>query len=329
MRELERALAETLREHAGGAPPDAGLLARVHRRSDRLHRRRQGLIASGGLLATAAAGALLLVAPWPGRPAAPSPAVVGPSTTTVATTTAPAITPPSTAAGSLRFVAGSLPALSLPLGLDPAIADGWDPAVVEVSGGAVQATYFPHDPDGDADLVLRRTPSRPPAPERAGAGASAVTVRGVGGQLYTVPDPGLRKLVLVWPEGGGWLSLQTDDTYSPARLRQFADGLTAQSLRPPNPVRFERIPLGLAPTRVIQSEVGFGPKLRIQVVGPQVPVSGGVVQRVGGTARVVVGFEDDERRLQVTVTPAGAVGDADLLVFAAGLRLTEDANPAP
>jgi hypothetical protein len=310
MDDLDRLLAETMRDAAERAPADDGLLTTVHRRSDRRHRQR---IATA-LAAVAAALAVGL------------PAVVATAGRT------PESAAPHGAA--VRLVAGwtapvfpyTLPASA---GLKGPVASMHDGDLI----GFFEASEQRHHADTTVTVSSTEPAFTGPAAE------TTVQVRGHVGTLRTVDVRPAKRLTLVWRESAGrWITLATDDTYVKQQVVGLADALSASPVPVLPPFRLDLTPGGFVTDTVDESTMNFraaAGEVRVvlrkhrplaaahQTVGSY-PAS---LTHDGSGVTLDVDVTDWEATLEVTVGRGVAMSDGDLVRFAAGIHILNRSNP--
>lgn len=354
MDDLDRLLAETMRDAAGRAPSEDGLLSTVHRRSGRLRRQRIATVlsAAAAVLAVSIPTVVVLAtrSPAPGPapaavPAVPAPPSASPSRSPSAPASAsvsPTLSsvPPahsSSAPGVVRLVAG-WKAPRFPYALAP--ADGMKAPVASMEDGDLIGFFEATELEHHADTTITVS-SREPASTGAG---TAMTVRGHAGTLHTVDVQPAKQLTLTWRESAGrWIRLATDDTYTPQQVVALADGMTAASVAVLPPFDLGLSPAGFATDTVTESTMSFrtsatAPKSetfttvlreRRQLTGPTVQAGRYRASLTHGAGGVTLDVDvtDWNATLEVTVGSALTISDADLLRFAAAVHILNRSNP--
>jgi hypothetical protein len=298
MDELDRLLAESMRDHAGDAPGDDGLLGSVHRRSARYRRQRIATVLSAAvvMLAVAVPAVLVLLSRAPEVAPAEDPLVAG----------------------------YTLPVFPYTL---PASA-GLRAPVASMRDGDLTAFFEAPEQVRHADTTITVSTRRP-----AQSGTpSAVTVRGHAGTLSTVDVAPAKQLTLVWPESAGrWIRLATDDTYTPQQVVHLADSLTPAAVPVLPPFRLDYSPAGLAVTTVTASRISFGTvevvlrkRRPLPAANTTVGANRADLTRTAGSATLTVDVPDWDATLQIRAT---GLGDADLLRFAAGVHILNRSDP--
>jgi hypothetical protein len=311
MDDLDRLLAETLRDAAERAPADDGLLATVHRRSDRRHRGRVAL--------SAVAAALAIVAVSLARIPESEPA---PSNETVVQLvdgwTAPAF--PYT-----------LPASA---GLTAPVASMSDGDLV----GFFEATEQRHHADTTVTVSSTKPSLSGPAAE------TPVLVRGHVGTLRTVDVRPAKQLTLFWRESAArWITLATDDTYGKQQVVGLADALSEGAVPVLPPFHLDLSPAGFVTDTVTESTMTFRTtagapdtdELKVvlrkrrplttanQTVGPY---QASLTRDASGIT-LDIDVTDWQATLEVTAGPGLTLDDAGLLRFAAGIHILNRSNP--
>jgi hypothetical protein len=341
MDDLDRLLAETMRDAAERAPGDGGLLATVHRRSGRRNRQRIAVTLSA-VAAALAVGVPAVVA------LATRTLSSGPLPATSAGRTAETGTRPGTSAG--RTARTGLPGTSP--GAVVRLADGWTaplfpytlPAsaglrapVASMDGGDLVGFFEAVEQLHHADTTVTVSATEPsftgPATE------TAVQVRGHAGTLRTVDVRPAKRLTLVWHESAArWITLATDDTYRKQQVVGLADALTPAEVPVLPPFDLDLTPGGFTTGTVTESTMAFtSPAGDVTVVlrkhrpltaadrtvGPY-PAA---LTRDGGGATLDVDVTDWDATLEVTVGPGLSMSDSDLLRFADGVHILDRSNP--
>jgi hypothetical protein len=345
MDDLDRLLAETMRDAAGRAPADDGLLSTVHRRSDRLRRQRIAttLSAAAAVLAVAVPTVLVLANRTPAVPppaavpaisASPSatpPATASPTSSPTPSKSSPP--PPTTPAVHLAtgWTAPTFPyALAASAGLKAPVASMNDGDLI----GFFEAAETQHHADTTVTVSRRKPPSS----------GTSVQVRGHTGTLRTVDVQPAKQLILTWQESPGhWIQLATDDTYTPPQVVALADGLTSASTAVLPPFQLDRSPAGFVTDTVTASTMTFrtsasAPDTEMvkTVLHKHRPLTGtnqkvgsyrALLTHAGGRVTLDVDVTDWNATLEVTVGSGLTMSDADLLRFAAGVHILNRSNP--
>jgi hypothetical protein len=317
MDDLDRLLAETMRDAAERAPADDGLLGKVHRRSDRRRRRRiaAGLSALAAVLAVGAPVAVVRMERTspPPSPAGPSPAVV--------------------------LVDGYEPP-AFPYTL-PADAGLRDP-VARVEGGRLVALFEATEQRHHADVTVTVSDREP---RFAGPGSdTSVRLRGHPGVLRTVDRQPAKQLTVWWRESPSrWIELATDDTYSQQQVLHLAGSLSAAVVPVLPPFRLDLSPAGFVTDTVTESTMSFrrgagapdSEELRVVLRKRRPPASSDLtvgryraqLTRRAGAATLDVDVTDWDATLEVTAGAGLAMTEDDLLRFAAGVHILNRSNP--
>jgi hypothetical protein len=310
MDDLDRLLAETLHRAAVYAPADDGLLATVHRRSDRRHRRRIAttLVAVAVALALAVPAMVRLERRTPENVVSVAPAVH-----LVAGWTAPVFPYTLPASAGLKAPVASM--------------DGGDLT------GFFEATEQRHHADTTVTVSSAEPSFTGPAAE------TTVEVRGQPGTLRTVDVQPAKQLTLFWREPDGrWITLATDDTYGKQQVVGLADDLAPASVPVRPPFRLDLNPAGFATDTVTESTMAFrAPAGEVRVVLRKHRPLVGADRTVGsypasltrGESGVTLDVDvtDWQATLEVTVDPGITISDGDLLRFAAGVHILNRSNP--
>lgn len=322
MDDLDRLLAETMRDAAQRAPSDDDLLDSVRRRSDR--RRRQRI--STGLSAVAAVLAvgiptLVLRTSATGPPSAHA-------------------TPTTPAAVAVRLADGYR-APTFPYTL-PAAA-GMRAPVASMDGGNLVAFFEATEQRHHADTTVTVSGRKP-----AFAGSATETpvqVRGHTGFLRTADVRPARQLTLYWRESAArWIRLATDDTYTPQQVVALADALSPASIAVLPPFRLDLGPAGFVADTVTESTMAFrtsataSDAYKVEVVlrkrrqlsrtNETVGAYEAALTHDAGGTTLDVDVTDWNATLEVTVGSGLTMSDADLLRFAAGVHILNRSNPA-
>jgi hypothetical protein len=354
MTDVDPLLRAALRRHADGAPPADGLLAAVHARSAGLRRRRRVAMVSAALAAVVALGTGTALATtiqhgvrvgWPpvgSNGNSTRPASTPPVTSTGPTSPSPSRTPIGDAhALRLDTPAYQVPTFPFRLGAD---APAMRSPVITMVRGELQAYYEAVDPEKDADVTLVTGARHPTFGIPAGPVTEvARSMRDHIGKLRNEAVSPAAQLTAYWQESANlWVQLRTDDTYTPDQLIKLVNGLVADSAQVAVPLRFDWAPKGLVPDTMTPSIVGFVPSTGTagaEVVtctlsrarslsGASVPVGSyhGVLRHDGGTT-LTVALTDWHITLTVRIASGYTMTDADLARFAAGIQVTERAEP--
>ncbi|GAB7039265.1 MULTISPECIES: hypothetical protein [Catenuloplanes] len=353
MDELDRLLAETMHDAAGRAPSDDNLLRGVHARSRVIRRRRTITTGVSAVVAVVAVGvpvvAVLAVRPEPVVPPAATAPAVPPSPTAAATTSPspsaapPSSSPPSSVAPPPESEAPAATAVTLTEGWTAPVfpyalpaADDRRAPVATMSGGDLIGFFETTDPEREADITVTVSGARP----SFGTPGTETTrqVRGRAGTLRTVDVQPARQLTLYWQESPNrWVTLTTDDTYTPDEVVEWAGALVEASIEVQPPFRLGLSPAGLTTTTVTKSRMIFtGPgdvslilRKRQQLTGADRTVNGyaAALTRDDAGARLTVDVRDWDATLEITVTGDLTVSDADLLRLGTGVQLLTRSDP--
>ncbi|MFI1990877.1 hypothetical protein [Actinoplanes sp. NPDC020271] len=351
MDDLNRMLAETLHDAADDAPSGSGLLGGVHERSRRYRRRRLVTVtAVSAAAAVVVAGipvvTMLVTRPQPVMPpvASPPAATAAPSaparSSAPAASNRPSVAPPSSAhssstANAVTLSAGwTAPVFPYTL---PA-TDGMSAPVASIDDGNLIAFFEATENRHHADVTITVSGHEPVFTTEASE--TPITVRGHAATLRTVDVAPAKQLTVYWKESPSrWIRLATDDTYTPAQVVALADAMTggAVAVLPP-------FDLGLSPdglrsdtvtaSRMIFTRPGGGEFATVLRKRQQLT---GVNQKVGGHDAVLTRRNDQvtlavdvpgwNATLQITVGGGLTVSDADLLRYAAGVRILNRSDP--
>jgi hypothetical protein len=319
MDDLDRLLAETMRDAAGRAPSDDDLLQTVHRRSDRRRRQRVSTVLTA-LAAVLAVGIPTLVAR--STTTGPPPAAATPET------------------GAVRLADGyTAPAFPYTLPANP----GMRAPVASMDGGELIAFFEATELRRHSDTTVTVS-SRKPA-FTGTATETPVEVRGHPGTLRTADGKPARQLTVYWRESPArWIRLATDDTYTPQQVVALAESLTPASITVLPPFRLDLSPAGFVTDTVTESTMSFRASATapdadlVQVVlrnrrrlsgadedvGPYQAV---LAHGAGGGVTLDVDVTDWNATLEVTVGSGLTMSDADVLRFAAGVHILNRSNP--
>ena len=346
MDDLDRLLAESMRDAEVRAPSDAGLLDAVHRRSDRHRRRRTaaGLSALAVVLAAGipAAAQLVTRSPAPAPPAGtvpvvsvPPPVSASPPPAAIRSTPPQSHAPKTPTAKGVHLAAGYTPP-AFPYTL-PAAAGLAAPVASMVDGNLV-AFFEATDPRTQSDTTVTVSSRRPSF--SGSATETPMRVRGHAGTLRTVAVQPADQLTLYCPESAGrWIQVATDNTYSPQQVAALAEGLTPAAVAVLPPFRLDLSPAGFVTETITESTMSFrAPNAgRITVVLRKRRLLPAADRKVGGYdaslthdgdgAVLRVDVTDWDATLEVTVGGGVALSDADLLRFAAGVHILNRSNP--
>ncbi|MDR7276872.1 hypothetical protein [Catenuloplanes atrovinosus] len=355
MDELDRLLAETMHTAAGRAPSDDGLLHTVHERSRRYHRRR--VITSLSAVAAVVAVGVPFVSVLATRPnselppAATAPAV--PPSRTASATPSPSPSPSVPSSAPPSSPASPARSADAPGATAVTLAEGWTaPAfpytlgdndnrnapVASMDGGDLIAFFETTDPERDADITVTVSAARP---SFGTAGSEAATrVRGRDGTLRTVDVQPARQLTLYWQESPSrWITLATDDTYTPEEVVAWADGLADAAIAVRAPFQLGLSPTGLTTETVTRSRMVFASPGTggISLVLRQRRTLTGVNQKVNGDdaaltrdtagTRLAIDVRDWDATLEITVGEGLTLTDADLLRLATSVRILTYSDP--
>ena len=328
MDDLDRMLAESMRGAAGRAPSDAGLLGTVHARSRR-HRRRR--IAAG---LTTVAAALAVGVPFAAV------RMTGPDQGAPPPAAAPVSPVPSPSGANPVTLTEGWAAPVFPYTIAP--TDGMREPRASLERGNPIGFFEATELREHADVTI--TVSRGKPAEEPEAEEQAMTVRGHAGTLRTVDVEPVARLTLVWRETADrWIQLATDDTYTPQEVVAIAESMTAASIEVLPPFALGLSPAGLVTDSVTASTMSFrtpdapqGTAAVTVVLRKQRPLTGANEQvgryaaaltRDAGGATLAVDVTDWQATLEVTVTGGLTISDADLLRFAAGVRILNRSDP--
>ncbi|GIJ48607.1 hypothetical protein Val02_54930 [Virgisporangium aliadipatigenens] len=351
MADLDRILRGSMHENAERAPQAVDLLGKVHQRSDRLVRRRRRLTTVAAAVAVLVSGGIAApVLMNTGRQDGPPPAARQTETTAAASpepTTTRAVTiippPPSAESGppigtgtQVTFADGAVTPPQFPYrpGFAP-VGGGFQTPLITMENGDLVGFFEAVDGDRGADVTIR-VGSRKPTFDGGGAvSESSERVRGKTAVLRTVDKAQTDLHILYWQESATqWIRIDTDDTYTTTQVLEIGESLRAAGLPAVLTLRPDRIPNGLPVRTTTPSTLAFGPaeKSAISVVlrkpraltGPTVAVGEhrGVVN--GSTLSVAI----DGFTLEVTVGDGYRVDNAELIRFAAGIKVSDSAEPA-
>ncbi|MFI5933078.1 hypothetical protein [Actinoplanes sp. NPDC051494] len=357
MDDLDRLLAESMRDAADGAPSDGGLLATVHQRSRRYHRRRivTGLSAAAAVLALGIPfGAVLVTRSAPMTPSqgtvpaapapttepatspAPSPSasasVSGSASGSPAASHTPSSAPPSSASATVVKLEDGYTAPVFPYTL-PA-TDGMKAPVASMRDGDLIALFEATELRDHADTTVTVS-SRKPVFD-TDATQTTQRVRGHSGTLRTLDVEPARQLTLWWQESSSrWIQLATDDTYTPQEVVALATSLSAGAVAVSPPFTLDRSPAGLVADTVTASRMSFraagGEKIEVvlrkrrELTGDTVTV--GDYQGVLTQGKLAVDVTDWDATLEVTVGAGLTMSGADLLRFAEGVHILNRSDP--
>jgi hypothetical protein len=352
--DVDGLLRGALRRHAEDAPAATGLLDAVHDRSRRLVRRRHRRAAAVGAGALVAVVAALVVA-VPDRggqhasTAPPSPLATAPaspwSSIAPPTVAAPPPATPTSSDAPLRLVRPGAAPPVFPFRPVVTPTGGLADPVVTLVGGELSAYFAAHDGVRGADVTIRVGPGRPafdePADRAGPVRETAQQVRGHVATLRTVTIAPANRLSLYWLEKPGqWVRVDTDDTLTDAEVVRLADALAPAALPVSTPLRFDLVPAGMDLDTSTLSAMVFRPPggsavtcrlLAAQSLsGATVPVGPyqGTLRRTDSGATLTVARTDRDATLVVQVPARYPVTDAGLIRFAAGVHITDSAEPA-
>jgi len=310
MDDLDRLLAETLHRAAVHAPADDGLLATVHRRSDR--RRRRQIATTLAAVAVVLALAVPALVQWGRRTPEP----------------------PASNDTAVRLVEGwTAPVFPYTL---PAAA-GLKPPVASMAGGRLVGFFEATEQVHHADTTVTVSDTRPSF--SGPAGETTVEVRGHPGTLRTVDAHPARQLTLFWRESERrWITLATDDTYRKQQVVDLAGALTPAAVPVLPPFNLDLTPADFVTDTVTESTMSFrGPAGELKVVlRKERPLTGAnrtvgtydaSLTRTGAGVTLDVDVTDWQATLEVTAGPGLTMSDSDLLRFAAGVHVLDRSNP--
>ncbi|MBT8224300.1 MAG: hypothetical protein HKP61_00725 [Dactylosporangium sp.] len=361
MVDIDDLLRGALHEQADRAPAGERLLATVHTRSRTLRRRRMTM-AGGIAVAILSVGmSAVLVAAGRDEPAAP-PAIELPSPSSVPSASpvpsepvdpTAAVSPSpqdaaTAAATSLRFAPSAYAMPDMPFLFPSPVAADYQTPVVTLQRDALVAYYATRDPRDGADVTLVVTRHRPTFRQPAGAVSETThRVRWKSGTLRTAWVSPAAQLTLYWQESSTrWVQLKTDDTFTDDDLVDFGNALVKADLPIAVPMRLDQAPAGMTLETATPSMLAFRPEhasragslsatsLSCTVVEYR-PLAGttvmvgknrGILTRDHHGALLTVNLSSWHLTLLVEVPAQYAVGDADLIRFAAGVHLTEQAE---
>ncbi|MFI5842668.1 hypothetical protein ACIA8K_23460 [Catenuloplanes sp. NPDC051500] len=355
MDELDRLLAEAMHDAAGRAPSDDRLLGTVHARSRQIHRRRvaTGLSAAAAVLILGLPSAFMLA----NRPTA----VVPPADPAPAASASPSASPsPSPSPSISPSAPPSSPSSAPPPSSSPpdavTLADGWTapvfpytlpprddlkPPVASLDRGTLVGFFETTDSRNHSDVTISMSGSRP-APTAGSGTEVSRQVRGHPGTLRTVDVSPAKQLVLSWPETPSrWITLATDNTYTPDEVVALADALTTGSTAVAPPFQLAQSPAGLFTDSVTPSRMtfrtstadtaGFSVVLRKrqQLNGTNQRIRGydAALSRSSGSVTLAIDVTDWNATLEITVDNGLTITDANLLRFAEGVQIQNRSNP--
>ncbi|WP_306214816.1 hypothetical protein [Actinoplanes sp. RD1] len=345
MDELDRLLADTMHDAADHAPAGTGLLGTVHERSRRRHQRRVATVAGVSTAAVLLVAGVPLVStlgagPDPAAPA-PAPSAPVPASATpaapVRTSASPLRSEPAAGPGAVRLTEGWA-APVFPYTLPP--TDGMSAPIASADGGNLSAFFEATELREHADVTVTVTAREPAFP--GAAEETTRQVRGHTGTLRTVDVQPAKQLTLSWQESPGrWIQLATDDTYTPAQVVALADALTGASIAVLPPFDLARSPAGLVTDTVSASRMTFRApgaatagfrtvlRKRQQLTGTirKVGEYDAVLTRRSGSVTLSVDVTDWDATLEVTVGAGLTISDADLVRYAAGVRILNRSDP--
>ncbi|MEU7908320.1 hypothetical protein [Actinoplanes sp. NPDC049118] len=334
MSDVERLLRDAMHERAEQTLAGTGLLADVHRRSARRDRRRRFKAAGVGLATLLVAVGVVTGVVRPGgddgsRRAVPATASLDP--------------------GGLRLLAPSAdgtPVFPYRPGVTP--AGGFAAPVVSIEAGRIVAFYEAKDPVRGVDVTISVGGERPVFDAPAGP-VSEKAQRLHGGRpatLRTVSVSPAAQLSLYWQESPArWVRIDTDDTFTAAELVNFANRLEPASVPVTAPFRLDVAPVGMLLDTVTASMMSWRPATGAATnadlvscvltrprthAGPTTTVGRyrGTLRRTATETTLTVALDDRDQSLVVRVPARYPISDADLVRFAAGVDVTDHAEPA-
>ncbi|GAA1636533.1 hypothetical protein [Actinoplanes couchii] len=310
MDELDRLLADTMRDAAGHAPTDNGLLGTVHRRSRRLRRRRTATVAGVSLAVVAVAAGVPLLGGEPEQ---------------------------LPAAGGVQLAAGWT-APEFPYTLPK--TEGMSDPIATSENGQLSAFFEATELENHADVTVTVSDDEPGS--TAKATKATKRVRGHSATLWTVNVKPAKQLTLIWQESAGeWIELATDDTYTPAQVVAIADSLTGASIAVQPPFDLAVSPAGLETDTANASRMTFRApgaatdgfrtvlRKRQQLTGIDRKVGkydAALTRRPDGVT-LSVDVTDWDATLEITVDAGLTITDADLVRYAAGVKILNRSNP--
>lgn len=360
---VEELICGAMRDGADGAPSAASLLTDVHRRSRKIKRRRTATVTAvagvtlvAGLavpLAIHQSSANVAPAAGPSSPVAvpttPSVMATGSGSAGASAAGGSAAPGASGSAGAASGGTGGSQAVRLVSGYTPPTcpltlpaASGYRDPVVSVAKGAMVAFFETTDPQRYSDITVTISSGRPTFDKPTAAMTeTARTVRGHAATLRTVAVSPAAELALYWQEKADqWVTLRTDDTFTPDAVVAKAERLTSAALAVRMPFTLDLAPSGATLVTASASAVGLRVADLGEIVvalgrsrslaGTPVQVGGraGALSRTATAATLLVDYADRGGTLTVQVPAGYSIGDDDLVRFAAGVHPTSVAEVA-
>ncbi|GAA2706698.1 hypothetical protein [Actinoplanes palleronii] len=358
MDELDRLLAETMRDAEGHAPSDSGLLGSVHDRSRRYHRRRVVTVTAVSAAAAVLVAAIPFVTVLAARPepvtppVAPAPATsapvarptsAAPRSSTPRTSSPTSGTPKSSTSTSSTpkiTLAGGWTAPAFPYTL-PA-TDGMSAPVASITAGNPSAFFEATELRDHADVTV--TVATRESSFTSPGTATPRQVRGHPGTLRTVDVQPAKQLTLTWKESANrWIRLATDDTYTPDQVVALADSLSPATVAVSPPFALDFSPAGLLTDTVSASRMTFRApsatpgsaalttvlrqRQQLKTVNQKIQGYDAQLDHRAGGVVLSVDVTDWNATLVITVSDGFTISDADLIKFAAGIRVLNRSNP--
>ena len=221
-----------------------------------------------------------------------------------------------------------------------AATDGMTAPVASMTGGDVSAFFEATELREHADITVTVSARRPVF--TTSATETRRQVRGHAGTLRTVDVSPAKQLTLYWKESADrWIRLDTDDTYTPGEVVALAGSLTGASVPVLPPFDLSLSPAGLVTDTVTASRMTFRAagantagfttvlRQRRQLTGINRRISGydAVLTRRSGEVTLAVDVADWDATLEVTVGEGLTISDADLVRYAAGVKILNRSDP--
>jgi hypothetical protein len=348
MADLDRILRNSLHDNAERAPQAVNLLGAVHERSGRIARRRRRLTTVAAVVAVLVSGGLAVpVLRNTGRQDSPPPAArptdsAAASTEPSAAGSATSVPQPSGTTGppvgtgtQLGFTDGAVTPPQFPFrpGFQP-VGGGFRTPFVTMENGDVVAFFEAVDGDRGADVTIRVGPRRPTFEGGGAYTESSERVRGKTAVLRTTDRPQTDQYTLYWQESATqWIRVDTDDTYTTTQVVEIGESMRPAALPAVLTLVPARLPNGQPVRTTTPSTLAFGTDRAAltcvlrkprTLAGPTIAVGDNRGVLTGSTLAVAL----DGYTLEITVGDGYRVDNAELIRFAAGIRIAEGAEPA-
>ena len=153
-----------------------------------------------------------------------------------------------------------------------------------------------------------------------------------------------KQLTLTWKESANrWIRLATDDTYTPSQVVALAESLTPATIAVSPPFTLDLSPAGLLTDTVSASRMTFRApsatpgtaaltvvlrhRQQLTTINQKIQGYDAELDHRAGAVVLSVDVTDWNATLTITVSDAFTLSDAELIQFAAGVRVLNRSNP--